>query len=61
MSQHKFSTGPIVEARVGLWAAPRGPYKIIQRLPPSGSENQDRVKSVDDGHERIVRESDLVD
>jgi hypothetical protein len=44
MSQHKFSIGQIVEARTGLWAAPSGPYEIIRRLPPGGSENQYRVK-----------------
>jgi hypothetical protein len=59
MSPHKFSTGQVVEARKGLWAAPPGAYEIIRCLPPSGTENQYRVKSVNDGHERIVRESDL--
>jgi hypothetical protein len=60
MLQHKFSTGQLVEARTGLWAAPPGPYEIIRCLPPSGSESQYRVKSVEDGHERIIRENDLV-
>jgi hypothetical protein len=59
MSPHKFSTGQVVEARTGLWAAPPGPYEIIRRLPPSDTESQYRVKSVNDGHERILRESDL--
>jgi hypothetical protein len=38
MSPHKFSTGQVVEARTGLWAAPAGAYEIIRRLPPSDSE-----------------------
>ena len=59
MSPHKFSTGQVVEARTGLWAAPAGAYEITRRLPPSDSENRYRVKSVNDGHERVVKESDL--
>jgi len=59
MSPHKFSTGQVVEARTGLWAPPAGAYEIIRRLPPSDSENRYRVKSVNDGHERVVKESDL--
>ena len=59
MLPHKFGTGHVVEARTGPWAPPAGPYEIVRRLPPIGSENQYRVKSLNDGHERILRECDL--
>jgi len=59
MSPHKFSAGQVIEARTGLWAAPPGRYEIIRRLPPSDAEHQYRVKSANDGHERILGESDL--
>jgi hypothetical protein len=39
MSLHKFSTGQVIEARTGFWAAPLGPYEIIRRLPPSDDTN----------------------
>jgi hypothetical protein len=36
-----------------------GEYKIIRLLPDDGGEQQYRVKSVREPHERVVKESDL--
>ncbi|UEM07718.1 hypothetical protein JL101_034655 (plasmid) [Skermanella rosea] len=36
-----------------------GRYEIVRHLPPDGSENLYRVRSLDDNHERVVRESQL--
>lgn len=60
MQLHKFQVGQFV--RMGprvLWAAPAGRYQIVRLMPPLGSINQYRVRFVDDGHERMVKESDL--
>lgn len=62
MSAHKFEIGQIVRsdapANSGI---PPGSYEIIRQLP-SGDAARDlqyRVKATTDGHERIVRESEL--
>jgi hypothetical protein len=40
-------------------AALRGTYRIVRLLPPDANANQYRIKSTVDGHERVVRESQL--
>jgi hypothetical protein len=38
---------------------PRGTYKIVRPLPAEGINRDYRVKHVQDGHERVIRESQL--
>jgi hypothetical protein len=36
-----------------------GEYKVVQPLPDNGGEQQYRIKSAREPHERVVKESDL--
>jgi hypothetical protein len=57
---HKFRVGDVVEARASLFRpTPPGPYEVVCLLPPEGTSNQYRLKSLENGHERIVREEDI--
>jgi hypothetical protein len=38
---------------------PRGKYKVLRLLPSETRDLQYRVKHTEDGHERVVRESQL--
>jgi hypothetical protein len=62
MSAHKFEIGRIVRAEAHPNSGiPPGSYEIVRQLP-SGDAARDlqyRVKATADGHERIVKESDL--
>ncbi|HLY57227.1 MAG TPA: hypothetical protein VKS60_16810 [Stellaceae bacterium] len=60
MAEHKFKAGQSVElrGRMGTWVPP-GPFSVVRPLPPEGRENQYRLKSKRDGHERVAIESDL--
>ncbi len=62
MVDHKFEIGKVVRARAQQEGGiPPGNYEIVRRLP-SGDAARDpqyRVKSVVDGHERVVKESEL--
>ena len=60
MGGHKFRVGDVVEARASLFkATPPGPYDVVRLLPPVGMSNQYRLKSLLNGHERVVREEDI--
>jgi len=62
MVEHKFEIGKIVRVRPQHDSAiPPGSYEVIRRLPSGDAapDPQYRVKSTLDGHERIVRQSDL--
>jgi len=62
MMQHKFKAGQIVEpeARGPAMAIPPGTYEVLQLMPATtGGSNQYRIKSLKDGHQRVVRESEL--
>lgn len=37
----------------------RGSFRVLRHLPAEGADNQYRIKSMVDGHERVVRESQL--
>ncbi len=42
-----------------LSVTPPGRYEIVRLMPPTvGGDNQYRIKSLHDGHERVVKESD---
>jgi len=62
MAGHKFSTGQIVEPipSGAFMVIPPGSYEIVQPLPPTiGGDNQYRIRSLKDGHHRIVKQSEL--
>jgi hypothetical protein len=62
MVNHKFEIGAVVRVKPQHDSAiPPGNYEIMRRLPSGDAvpDPQYRVKSVLDGHERIVRQSDL--
>jgi len=63
MPAHRFQVGQIVEAATRVFGVvPPGKYEIIRLMPPTaGGENQYRIKSLHDRHERVVAEGDLVD
>ncbi len=60
MIEYKFTAGQTVELHFpkGSHQAP-GPFSVVRRLPFDGRENQYRLKSNSDGHERVAVESDL--
>jgi hypothetical protein len=61
VGQHKYEVGQVVSFTPGALnpEASLGLYEIVRHLPPQGADNQYRVKSVRDSHERVVRESQL--
>lgn len=61
MQPHKFKVGHYVRVNTAKYlGAPQGRYEVVRLMPPSAdNQNQYRVKSVEDGVERMVREEDL--
>ena len=61
MTPHKFSVGQRVQFSPSGFdgAAQRGIYVVVRRMPSETRDLQYRVKDVRDGHERVVRESQL--
>jgi hypothetical protein len=59
---HKFAVGDRVRLVVDKYAGdvPPGVYTISRRLPVEANVCQYRVKHVEDGHERMVRENQIV-
>ncbi|WP_204251225.1 hypothetical protein [Elioraea rosea] len=62
MAQHRYDVGQRVEVGSGRGdaAPPPGLYTVIRRMPNDGSDREYRVKSAHDGHERVVRESQIL-
>jgi hypothetical protein len=62
MTTHKFAVGDRVRLVVSKYAGdvPPGVYTISRKLPVEANVCQYRVKHVQDGHERVVRESQLI-
>jgi hypothetical protein len=60
MSGYRFKVGQTVSyiPHFGAGAA-KSTYKIIQLLPPEGGDFQYRIKSADEAHERVAKESQL--
>ena len=58
---HKFKVGDNVRYTSGPYgrAVADAVYKVTQLLPPQGDEQQYRIKSSDEPHERVVKESEL--
>ncbi|HVI63113.1 MAG TPA: hypothetical protein VM910_11100 [Bradyrhizobium sp.] len=61
MSDHKFKVGQSVLYTSGPFGrgATSGVYKVTHLLPPQGDDHQYRIKSSDEPHERVVKESEL--
>lgn len=65
MATHKFAVGQAIRfmpdrhERHQL-APAQSRFKIVRLLPETGSVLQYRVKSQADGHERVVREDQLI-
>ncbi len=61
LSDHKFKVGQSVLYTSGPYgrSGTSGVFKITQLLPPEGDDRQYRIKSADEPHERVVKESQL--
>ncbi len=62
MHAHKYKPGQFVRIlpRRFPGAPPPHRYEIVRTLPPENDDNQYRVRSTEDSHERVVRESELL-
>ncbi|HEY4251304.1 MAG TPA: hypothetical protein VGM87_08885 [Roseomonas sp.] len=61
MRPHSFSVGQSVELVSGRLSGnvPGGSYVVLRQLPNDSADREYRVKNARDGHERVVRESEL--
>jgi len=61
LANQKFAVGQSVRFTSGTVGRPGtgGTYKIIRVLPFESDEHRYRIKSVDEAHERVARESQL--
>ena len=61
LSDHKFKVGQSVLYTSGPFGRGTGSgvYKVTQLLPSEGDDCQYRIKSSDEPHERVVKESEL--
>jgi hypothetical protein len=60
MPSHKFKIGDIVAIRPAISRfVPSGVFEAIKQLPGNG-ERQYRIKSANEPHERVARESELI-
>jgi hypothetical protein len=59
--KHKFAVGQTLHFSPSTFegATGKGFYRVVRLLPAESGDNQYRLKSVSDGHERVVRESQL--
>ena|SRR6516165_5896856 len=60
MSPHKFKAGDIVALKLAMNRfAPSDVFEVIKQLPGS-NEPEYRIKSANELHQRVVRESELI-
>jgi hypothetical protein len=61
VNTHKFSVGQTVRFTSSTVGRPGagGTYKVVRLLPQEGDEQQYRIKSTNEAHERVARESQL--
>jgi hypothetical protein len=62
LSEHKYKIGQSVHYTSGPFGrggGTSGIYKITQLLPSEGDDRQYRIKSANEPHERVVKESQL--
>jgi hypothetical protein len=57
---YKFRVGEIVTLRPARnVSAPGGAYEVVKRLPGTEGEPEYHIKSLDEPHQRVARESEL--
>lgn len=62
MKEHKFAVGQTVRfSPLGMGRDAKGgsSFRVVRHLPAEQNDHQYRVKSTLDGHERVVKESQL--
>jgi hypothetical protein len=60
MPNHKFRIGQSVQlSRIASRNASGGIYVVTKQLPENAGEYEYRIKSINEPHERFVRESEL--
>ena len=61
MTTHKYAVGERVRLAIGKYSgdASPGPYTISRQLPVEANVCQYRIRHVQDGHERVVQESQI--
>ena len=61
MALHKFRIGESVHFTSGMAGrgGASGVYEVVRLLPTEGDEQQYRIKSATEPHERLVKESQL--
>ena len=61
MPLHSFAVGQSIEFVPGRFegSAPGGMYTVVRLLPNDSGDREYRIKNVRDGHERVVRESQI--
>ena len=61
LSDHRFKVGQTVQYMSGPYGrgGASSVYKVTQLLPTEGDDRQYRIKSSDEPHERVVKESQL--
>lgn len=60
MKMHKFKIGQRVTMLPSRFSVNRvGAFQIVRLLPAEQGINHYRIKSISDGHERVVTESEL--
>lgn len=61
MPPHGYAIGQAVELVPGRYDGnvPRGTYTVLRQLPNDSTDREYRVRSVHDGHERVIRESQM--
>ena len=59
---HCFSVGQNVDLFLGKYGGniPPGTYTVLRQLPNDAADREYRVRCQRDGHERVVRESQLL-
>lgn len=61
MGKHKFQVGQTVQyLPQAAGPAARGSFKVTRQLPGEGEDREYRIKSANEPHERVVKESSLV-
>jgi hypothetical protein len=60
MPSHKFHVGESVTVLPAITRnVPGGVYEVTKQLPHNGREFEYRIKSANEAHERVARESEL--
>ncbi|WP_439598318.1 hypothetical protein [Falsiroseomonas sp.] len=61
LPQHRYAVGQRIQFIPGRFdgSAPSGAYTVLRQLPNDAADREYRVKNARDGHERIIRESQM--